>query len=336
MARNRNVLGSQAARKTRVNRGSLLSAALGGAVASMALRPMVGAQTLKPLRYGMAPAEDSALGAYASTKGFFADAGLDVMLVPFPSGGAITPALLGGALDLGVTNIGSMALAHVRGVPLQLIAGGSLFSTVSPSAHVVALKSGGIRSVKDLPGKTIAVSSLRELAHCSVLQWLDRNGVDSKSVNFIEMPLPSALSALEAGHLDAVNLIEPLFTRSKAEVIDLGTPFSAIANGRAVQIFGTIATKTLIEANPDVVKRAAGALRQAAKWANDPRNRSEAAAIISTFTKIDAASVNAYPRLRFAEKLDASFVQPPIDMLAKYGFLSHGFPATELFASIAG
>jgi NitT/TauT family transport system substrate-binding protein len=319
-----------------VNRGYLLSAAVASAAASLVIRPAAYAQALKTLRYGMAPAEDSALGAYALAKGFFANAGLDVTLVPFPSGGAITPALLGGALDLGVTNIGSMALAHVRGVPLELIAGGSMFSSASPNAHVVALKSGVIRSVKDLPGKTIAVSSLRELAHCSVLLWLDRNGVDSKSVNFIEMGLPSALAALEAGHLDAVDLIEPLFTRSKAEVIDLGTPFAAVADGKPVQIFGTIVTKTFADANPDVARRAAAALRQAAKWANDPRNHSEAAVIIAGFTKIDLASVNAYPRLRFAEKLDASLVQPPIDMLAKYGFLSRDFPAAELFAAMPG
>jgi NitT/TauT family transport system substrate-binding protein len=315
-----------------VNRRLLLSAAAGSVAASLLVRPSAVAQAAKTIRYGMAPAEDSALAAYALAKGFFANAGLDVTLVPFPSGGAITPGLLGGALDLGVTNIGSMALAHVRGVPLELIAGGSLFSMASPSAHVVALKSGAIRSVKDLAGKTIAVSTLRELAHCSVLQWLDRNGVDAKSVNFIEMSLPSAVVALEAGHLDAIDLIEPLFTRSKAEVIDLGTPFAAIADGKPVQIFGTIATKAFVDANPDVVSRAAGALRQAAKWANDPRNHGEAAVIVAGFTKIDLASVNAYPRMRFAEKLDASFVQPPIDMLAKYGFLSRDFPAAELFA----
>jgi NitT/TauT family transport system substrate-binding protein len=319
-----------------VNRRSLLRVVAGGTAASVLMRPAAYAQAPRALRYGMAPAEDSALGAYAFAKGFFANAGLDVTLVPFPSGGAITPALLGGALEFGVTNVGSMALAHVRGVPLELIAGGSLFTSASPSAHVVALKSGGIRSPKDLPGKTIAVSSLRELAHCSVLQWLDRNGVDSKSVNFIEMSLASALGALEAGHLDAVDLIEPLFTRSKAEVIDLGTPFSAVADGKPVQIFGTIATKAFVDANPDIVRRAEGALRQAAKWANDPRNHSEAAVIIAGFTKIDLASVNAYPRMRFAERLDASFVQPPIDMLAKYGFLSRDFAAAELFAAMPG
>jgi NitT/TauT family transport system substrate-binding protein len=226
-----------------------------------------------------------------------------------------------------------MALAHVRGVPLQQIAGGSLYTSASPSAHVVALKTGSIRTVKDLPGKTIAVSSLREFAHCSVLQWLDRNGVDSKSVNFIEMALQSALAAMEAGHLDAVDLIEPLFSRSKAELIDLGTPFAAVADGKPVQIFGTVATKSFIEANPDLITRAAGALRQAARWANDPRNHSEAAEIIAGYTKIDVAAINSYPRLRFADANNPSYLQPPIDMLAKYGFLSHGFPATELLAS---
>jgi ABC-type nitrate/sulfonate/bicarbonate transport system substrate-binding protein len=147
------------------------------------------------------------------------------------------------------------------------------------------------------------------------------------------MALQSALAAMEAGHLDAVDLIEPLFSRSKAELIDLGTPFAAVADGKPVQIFGTVATKSFIEANPDLITRAAGALRQAARWANDPRNHSEAAEIIAGYTKIDVAAITSYPRLRFAEANNPSYLQPPIDMLAKYGFLSHSFPATELLAS---
>jgi NitT/TauT family transport system substrate-binding protein len=316
-----------------VRRSRLLAAA--GAASIAAVSRQAWAQPTKTIRYGMAPAEDAGLAAYAFTKGSFSNVGLDVILTPFPSGGAITPALLGGALELGVTNTGSVALAHVRGVPLELIAGGSLYTRGSPNAHVVALKSGGIRKVRDLVGKIIAVSSLREFAHCSVLQWLDNNGVDSKSVNFIEMPLQAALAALEGGHLDAATLVEPLFTRSKAELVDLGTPFAAVADGKPVQIFGTVATKGFVDENLDVVQRAAGALRRAARWANDPRNSKEAAAIVAGYTKIDITSVNAYPRLRFAENLDARYIQPSISMMAKYGFLSHDFAATDLFASAA-
>lgn len=146
----------------------------------------------------------------------------------------------------------------------------------------------------------------------------------------------SSLLGAAAGSMVA-SLVRPPAYAQASKTLRYGmAPAEDSALGKPVQIFGTIATKAFVDANPDVVSRAAGALRLAAKWANDPRNHSEAAVIISSFTKIDPAYVNAYPRLHFAEKLDVSFVQPPIDMLAKYGFLSRDFPATELFATIPG
>jgi NitT/TauT family transport system substrate-binding protein len=313
-----------------LKRRSLL--ALTGSLAAASLTRLVYAQTPTKLRYGMAPDENSALAAYAVAKGFFAKSGLDVSLTVLNSGGAVTPGLIGGTLDFGVTNSGSMAQAHLRGVPLQLMTCGSLYSSASPSAYLVALKTGPIKTAKDLRGRTVAVSSLHEFAHCSVLNWIDRNGGDSKSVNFIEMPMASTIAALQTGHIDAIDLIEPLYTCNKNDLTSLGNPFAAVADGKPVQIFGTVVTKTFADANPDVIKRAVVAMRAAAHWANDARNHSEAAAIISGYTKVDAAAVDAYPRERFAESNDPAYVQPVIDMMAKYDFLSRSFPASELFA----
>jgi NitT/TauT family transport system substrate-binding protein len=313
-----------------VKRSTLLAAGAGFALA--AARATARAQTVPKLRYGIAPDENSALAAYAVEKGFFAKSGLDISLIVLNSGGAVTPGLIGGTLDFGVTNSGSMAQAHLRGVALQLLACGSLYSSASPSAYLVALKTSPIKSAKDLRGKTVAVSSLHEFAHCSVLNWIDRNGGDSKTVNFIEMPMASTIAALQTGHIDAIDLIEPLYTRNKNDLTVLGTPFSAVADGKPVQIFGTVVTKPFADANPNIVRRAALALRAAAHWANDSRNHSEAAAIISGYTKVDAAAVDAYPRERFAETNDPAFVQPVIDMMARYEFLQRSFPATELFS----
>jgi NitT/TauT family transport system substrate-binding protein len=314
----------------RVKRSTLLAAGAGLVLA--AAGGAARAQTLTKLRYGMAPDENSALAAYAVAKGFFAKAGLDVALTVLNSGGAVTPGLIGGTLDFGVTNSGSMAQAHLRGVPLQLMTCGSLYSSASPSAYLVALKTSPIKTAKDLRGKTVAVSSLHEFAHCSVLNWIDRNGGDSKTVNFIEMPMASTIPALQTGHIDAIDLIEPLYTRNKNDLTSLGNPFAAVADGKPVQIFGTVVTKAFADANPDVIRRAAVAMRAAAHWANDGRNHSEAAAIIAGYTKVDASAVDAYARERFAETNDPAYVQPVIDMMARYEFLQRSFPASELFA----
>ena len=54
---------------------------------------------------GVVGVEEAALPYYAQEKGIFKAAGLNVQLTVLPNGGSVSSAILGGALDGGVTNI---------------------------------------------------------------------------------------------------------------------------------------------------------------------------------------------------------------------------------------
>ena len=73
-------------------------------------------------------------------KGFFKDAGLNIDYQVFANGGAVSQALLGGALDLGAADSGGLALAHLHGVPVYLIACGGTYNRAAPNAHLIAGK----------------------------------------------------------------------------------------------------------------------------------------------------------------------------------------------------
>lgn len=146
----------------------------GAALAATALP--VRAQSTDTVRLGSVGVEEAAMPFYAQEKGLFKDAGLSVELSMFTNGGSVTQGMLGGAIDVGVTNSGSMSSAHVRGLPLYLLACGAMYSPASPIAHLIVNKTLGIKTAKDLTGRTLGVSTSREMIQATAMQWIDRNG----------------------------------------------------------------------------------------------------------------------------------------------------------------
>jgi NitT/TauT family transport system substrate-binding protein len=302
-----------------------------GAAALVAPAVRVGAQSLESVRFGAVPVEESALPIYAREKGFFKAAGLDVDLQVLTNGGAVTQALIGGAIDVGVTNSGSMSSAYVRGVPVYLIACGALYSPASPIAHLSVSKTGGIKSAKDLAGKTIAVSTLRDMIQATALQWIDKNGGNSKAVNFVELPPPQQGAAIVAKRIDGAVIVEPFFTGAKNDVLDLGETYAAVNDGKPFQTLGIAGGKSWVEAHPATARKVANAIHAAGKWANDPKNHPECARILAQYTKVDPSVIASYQRLLFAERNSPGYVQPVVDLMARYEIISHGFNASELF-----
>jgi NitT/TauT family transport system substrate-binding protein len=287
------------------------------------------ARAADAVRIGIASTEESSLPFIAQENGFFKDAGLDVALTVFPPN-QLMQGLLGGSLEIGVSNSGATALAHVHGLPILLIACGALYSPRQPISHVVTLPAAPIRTAKDLAGKTIGLLAIRDMAQAAVMQWLDVNGGDSKSAHFVEVPPLALAVAVQSGRIDAAIMNEPNFSNAKGLVREIGLTYTAVAGGKPFAATGVTANKTWAEANPATVKRIAAVMRQAAQWMN--RNRDEAAPLIAKLTKIDLEVVRSIPRVEWAEANAPSLLQPVVDVMARYAILPQRFVAQELFA----
>lgn len=311
-------------------RRSELLAFTGAALA--AARFPAAAQGIDNLRFGSVGVEEAALVYYASEKGLFKQAGLNVDLSMFSNGGSVTQGMLGGAIDCGVTNSGSMSSAHVRGLPLVIVACGAMYSQGSPIAHLVVNKTLGIRSARDLSGKTLAVSTLRDMIQATGMQWIDRHGGDSKSVNFVEVPMPQHAAAINAKRVDGSIMVEPIYSQAKLDVAQLGLTYEAVNDGKPFQTLGIAANKDWAAKNPGAAKKVHEAIRAAAVWANNARNHEECVQLLMKLTKVEESAIRAYPRLLFAEKNDPEYVQPVVDLMTRYGILPSRFPAAELFA----
>jgi NitT/TauT family transport system substrate-binding protein len=283
---------------------------------------------LTTLKLGLVPVEAGAEAFYAVDMGFFKKQGLDVQLQIMQNGAAIASAVAGGSLDIGFADTISIASAHARGLPFIYLAPALLNSYTAPTLAMLVNGSGPIHEAKDFNGKTIAVNGINNITMVPFEAWIDKSGGDSKTVKWVEVPVPAANDAVAGGKVDGATLGEPFITFGadkglRAIYVD--------KNGIAPRyvLAGFMTTKDWAAKNPALAAKFIAAIKETAQWANT--NRAASAAILSKYTKIPQPVVERMKRGEYAENLLASDYQPVIDAAAKYGVLPKAFPAPELF-----
>ena len=179
--------------------------ALAGSAMLVATGRTVFAQAqLTSVRVASNPVGDVVPLLYAQNSGLFHNAGLDVTLQKATSGSAVAAALVGNAIDIGKVASTSIVTAHARGVALTIIFPDRLhtFGPQSQTALVVAPDS-PIHSGRDLNGKTIAVSAIKDSTWLGARLFIDTNRGDSTTARFIELPFSAVSAAVVAGRIDA-------------------------------------------------------------------------------------------------------------------------------------
>ncbi len=114
-------------------------------------------QTLTVVRVAGAQTDDITPLIYAIRTGMFAKAGLEVESVPTNSGAATAAAVASGTYEIGKSSLTSLMNAHLKNVPLVVIAAGVVHESKNPFAKLVALSGTAYQTGKDFAGKTIAV-----------------------------------------------------------------------------------------------------------------------------------------------------------------------------------
>jgi NitT/TauT family transport system substrate-binding protein len=291
-----------------------------------------GAQTAgTKLRVAYPTLDPTAEVAYGIDAGFFDKAGIEIEGVPLKNGAEIVAGIVGGSVDIGVGNTLTIESAYRRGIPLTIIAPAAASENAAPSNVLLVLKNSPLRTAADLNGKTISVSPLRAIGDIATSAWIDKNGGDSSTVKFIEIPFSQAEAALVQGRVDAAFCSEPFITQAKPTTRMFANTFSALGEGFLVTAF--FAKKDWAQASAPAVAHFATVIRQIGAWAN--KNPDASADILAKYAKLDPAIVKASVRSRFATTLTPAQLQPTIDASAKYKLLDASFPASDLIFSPA-
>jgi NitT/TauT family transport system substrate-binding protein len=290
-------------------------------------------QSLVPLKL-VAPATDSETSAlYALHSGMFKRAGLDVQIVPMNSGAAVAAAVAGGAADVGLSSLVTIFSAHERGVPFVLVAPSAYASTTVPFAEFVVRKDDPIRSARELNGKTVASPGLRDFNALTIMAWIDQNGGDSRTVQFVELPQPATVEAIASGRIAGAVLGTPTLTSAveSGKVRVLGNSFAAIAP--RYQYIAWFSTASFVEANREALTRFSRVMHDASVYCD--RHPGETAPLVAQFAGVDPAMAARMVRVPFSEYLDARMIQPLIDAAAKYGVIEQPFDAATIISPVA-
>jgi len=305
------------------NRRNIL-AGLGAGLAALGSPAMVRAND--PLHIATIPLDAGAEAYYALDMGYFRDASIDAQVDPIASGAAITAAVASGAIDIGFSNLISIAVAYKHNAPVTLLAPGSLYLSTIPTSVLMVPINSPVKVARDLNGKTFAANGLKTITQYSAQLWMDKNGGDSSTVKFIEMPFPDIVAALGANRIDAAIVADPFISQAKSAARILADAYDAIAPRFIIGCW--FATTQWAAAHPDLAGRFTQVIARTAQWANT--HKPQSGLILAKYAKMDPADTAKMLRVDYAPRFVIGEMQPEIDLVARYGGLPATFPADEL------
>jgi NitT/TauT family transport system substrate-binding protein len=313
----------------RLTRRDVLAGALAAGAVALTGRT-ARAQALPVVRVA-GQASDGLKGVYyAIQSGIFKKYGIDVQPTLFSSGSTAAAALSGNAADVAYTNTLTVAQASAHGIPMQYVATGNFLLPGKSPTLGLALKDSPIKTGRDLNGKILASVGVRDINALAMMAWIDKTGGDSATVKIVEVPASAGAAFLQERRADAVVLNEPFASQAIAtgNVRVLCQPYDVIAGGMAA---GLVALQPYVDANRDTMTKFGLAMHEASTWTN--AHQAETVPIVAGYSGIPADVIAKGARFTDADYVEARYLQPLIDLFAKYGAIDKPFPASQIIAA---
>lgn len=146
----------------------------------------------------------------AQEKGFFKKHGVEVDVITSRGGGEAMKAYLAGEVNIVATGFPEVGLMRAKGVDVELF----FAQTSRVPFALISRKDLGLKSVAELKGKTVAVTSPGSLTSNLARYFVQQAGLDpDKDVSFVSVGGGGELlGALKSSRADAAMLFEPFVT----------------------------------------------------------------------------------------------------------------------------
>lgn len=180
-----------------------------------------------------------------------------------------------------------------------------------------------IRSAKDLVGKKIGIVNIGAYPDYIILAYLQKNGVDPKSVERVGVPPQNLQQALLSKQIDVAGLYDAFYSRIEAEAKDqvrvLFRDKEVAPSDKLLSTF--IFTDDYIQKNPDRVRAFVAVVKDAADFV--AKNPEEAKKIIAQETKLDARYM-IVPQFPKGNCLDLSSAKDWVKLFVSTGAIKEG------------
>jgi NitT/TauT family transport system substrate-binding protein len=176
------------------------------------------------LRIGLQDNVICALPFIAAEKGYFRQAGLDVEIVPYPSGKLALNAMFEGAVDVAAAADTAIMAASFQRKDFTIFA---TIASTERSAWIVARPDKGIHAPRDLRGKRIATQR-NSGVHFFLSAYLARHGIREEEVDLAFMQAVDLPRSLAEGRIDAFSMRNPFAAQARAllggDVVEMFDP----------------------------------------------------------------------------------------------------------------
>lgn len=200
----------------------------------------------------------------ADAKGYFAAEGLEAELVFFASAQPVAVAAASGAIDFGNAGFTGGFYGLASDGALRIISGGA---SEVPGYHNQAFLASnkawdaGLRSLKDMPGHSFAVSQIGSPPHYAMALAAQKYGFDLSSVRILPLQsIPATEAALTGGQADASgatgSLAGVILARGDAKLLGY------MGDETPYQLSGTFASRKTADERGDTVRRFLRALEK--------------------------------------------------------------------------
>jgi NitT/TauT family transport system substrate-binding protein len=212
-------------------------------------------------------------------KGYYAEQGIRLEMIPFDSGPNMIPPLSQGQLESGQGAINAGVLnAIARGVDIKAVASNGS----SPPGHgniayvLRADLADQVKSPADLRGRRIALASRGITIEVELNELLRRGGLTVDDVEIVQLNVGEQFTALSNRGIDMATTAEPLATRS--ELQGLGRIWLRSDELIPNHMTGVIWASPQFAAQTDVARRFMVAALRAYRLYNDAFFKNDAAA----------------------------------------------------------
>jgi NitT/TauT family transport system substrate-binding protein len=288
-----------------------------------------GSTDLTKVSVGVIPIVDCAPIYLGDKQGFFKEEGLQLDIQTATGGAAIVPGVVSGSFDFAFSNLISVMVSKDKGLDLKFVANG--VSTTGEEGNdiggVVVPAGSGVKSAKDLAGKTVSVNNLSNIGDTTIKSVIEKDGGDPRSVKFVEVAFPDAPAALANKQVDAAWILEPFLSKAVSEG---GTIVSSnfVEMSPELDIAGYFTKGDTIKGKADLTAKFTRAMNKSLEYAQ--AHPQEVRDIVGTYTKIDEATRAKMILPRYRVEFNQDAFKTLGDAAAKYGTLAKAPNAGDL------
>jgi NitT/TauT family transport system substrate-binding protein len=270
----------------------------------------------------------------AMEKGFFAEQGLEVELIPFQSGTEIIDALVAGRID---ANCMSAITGHwfaAQAVPdkFKIFLVYAADSTVDNTMVVVVKKDSPLKDLKGLKGKK--VGTFPGATSVALAKAIIRTKLAPETVIFTEVSPPNIVPALAAGQIDAFFSPEPFGMIAVYQGIGrylIKSPCTLLGLKKGIVGGAFSFSAKFLQERPEVAKKVKAAIEKGADYIKT--NEQEARGYLPKYAQLPPPVAARIPFEKWIKikDLDKKAPQLYFDVLYKEGAYQKKIDTTTLY-----